>query len=99
MLWENEIGIEIMNEKIEQDYEEGLKFLITNTGEDTTKTADAEKKVTTFLMIQEWRDRASRVENGEDVFDLMSEADMDNCQSRIHKIVKEERAKESKGIE
>ena len=88
-----------MATKTEQDYKEGLKFLITDTGEDTTKTEEAEKKMTALLMIQEWRDRASRVENGEDVFDLMSEADMDNCQSRIHKIVKEERAKESKGIE
>ena len=81
------------NNKIEQDYEEGLKFLITDTGEDTTKTAEAEKKVTTFLMIQEWRDMASIVEHGEDVYGLMSEKDMDNCQSRIHKIVKEAKEK------
>ena len=54
-----------MNKKIEQDYEEGLKFLITDTGENPDKTVEAEKKVTTFIMIQEWRARAMAVEEME----------------------------------
>ena len=81
-----------MTTKIEQEYEEGLKFLTTDTGEDRAKTGVAEKKVITFLMIQEWWDRVSRVENGSNVYDIMSDGDIDACQSRMHKIVKEARA-------
>lgn len=80
-----------METKIKQEYEEGLNFLRTDTGEDSAKTEQAEKKVMAFLMIQTWNSLASRVENGEDVFSFMSEGDMDECSRQIHKLTKNDK--------
>ena len=75
-------------EKIKREYEEGLKFLATDTGEDAKLTAEARDKVGRYMQIAIWEAYIANVEQGANYLDFMTAEEIGSLETNLDRLVK-----------